>query len=293
MTGIPAAAAPAGSIRVGVAFRGRDGTGESDLVSVEEPLEIRLAYRDAETGEAIERGISVTMRTPGNDVELALGFLFGEGVIAAPADVESAAPCGPPSPDKGIVNTVKVSLRPGVRFDAEHLSRHVFTTSSCGVCGKTSLDAVRAQIPGAAAPRPPLRIHGETLRRLPAALRAAQTEFDRTGGIHASASFDARGALRRLREDVGRHNALDKLIGAGIAAGESPLLAGCGVLLSGRASFELVQKTAMTRAALIAAIGPPSSLAVELAADQDITLVGFLKARTFNIYTGAQRIIGT
>lgn len=253
-------------------------------------MEIRLGFRGPEG--PTEQSISVTMRTPGNDFDLAVGFLFTEGVIADPGDVHNIEHCGPPSPDKGIRNVVKVGLAEHVRFDPGHLLRHFFTSSSCGVCGKASLDAVRVQIPPGK--RGDFAIAAADLKRLPATLRAAQTEFDRTGGLHASACFDREGRIHRVREDVGRHNALDKLIGSYLAEGldDGPApLSGFGILLSGRASFELIQKVAMTRAAFVAAVGPPSSLAVELAAEFGITLVGFLKARTFNAYVQPGRIV--
>ena len=280
---IPDIAAPARNIRVPVRFHGRDERGErqdTDLVTVEEPLEIRVGYR--RRGERAERSVAVTMRTPGDDLALALGFLLGEGVIAGAQDVERVDFRGPPSLDKGLRNVVEVTLADGVAFDAERLSRHVFTSSSCGVCGKASLDAVRVAAP--ALRRPPCAVDAAALGGLPAALRDRQREFDRTGGLHASACFDAAGRIHRLREDVGRHNALDKLIGSYLRDGQPAPLAGMGVLLSGRASFELIQKAAMTQAAVVAAIGPPSSLAIELAEDAGIALVGFLKAATFNLY---------
>ena len=287
-TDIPTVPSPAQSVRVGVRFH-RHGQSltdaETDLVSVEEPLEIRLGYRAGD--EHVEQALSVTMRTPGNDFDLALGFLLSEGVIQSGGDVIGTETCGPPSPDKDLYNTVKVTLADRVNVDTESLTRYVYTSSSCGVCGKASLDAVHVQIPGE--DRDVFRISADDLKVLPAALRAKQTEFDRTGGLHASACFDANGNIHRLREDVGRHNALDKLIGSYLAANEPPL-ANRGVLLSGRASFELMQKAAMTSTAFVAAIGPPSSLAVELAVAEGITLVGFLKAGTFNVYAGAERI---
>lgn len=252
---------------------------DTDLVTVEEPMEVRLAY-DGNDGPT-EQSIAVTMRTPGNDFDLALGFLLGEGAINSRNDVADIEFCGPPSPDKGLNNIVKVTLAPHVRFDAQALTRHVFTSSSCGVCGKASLDAVRTQSP--AMQRQPFPFSPPHLQRLPNALRTAQKEFAHTGGLHASATFDANGRIHRLREDIGRHNALDKLIGSYLAD-DLPLLDGMAVLLSGRASFELVQKAAMTRAPLIAAIGPPSSLAVELAEEAGIGLIGFLKPNSFNVY---------
>ena len=276
---IPTAVAPTQSVRVAVRFHGRQHGERTDLVTVEEPLEVRVGHRDGD--EYREQSIAVTMRTPGDDFDLALGFLLGEGVIAAPEDVAGVEFCGPPSPDKGWHNTVKVTFADHVRFDAERLSRHVFTSSSCGVCGKASLDAVRVQIP--ATQRAAFHIEAAQLRNLPQQLRALQTEFARTGGLHASACFDASGRIRRVYEDVGRHNALDKLVGSHLREGRAPL-EGLGILLSGRASFELIQKAAMTRAPLVAAIGPPSSLAIELADEAGIALVGFLGAERFNVY---------
>ena len=281
MDAIPAANADAQSARVPVRFHQRaEERRGTDFVTVEEPVEIRLGYHRG--GAVVEQSIAVTMRTPGDDFDLTLGFLLGEGVIRHAGDVAAIEFCGPPSPDKGLRNVVKATLAPQVRFDAERLLRHVFTSSSCGVCGKASLDAVRVQLPKTQ--RTPLDIDAAALRGLPAKLRERQTEFVRTGGLHAAAAFDAGGRIVRLREDVGRHNALDKLVGSYLAEDAAAPLDGFGVLLSGRASFELLQKAAMTRAALVAAIGPPSSLAIELAAEAGIALVGFLKADTFNVY---------
>jgi len=258
---------------------------DTDAVTIEEPLEIRLSY--TARGERVEQSISVTMRTPGNDEELAIGFLAGEAIIRTASDVRRVEHSGPSDPEKGIRNVVRVELADDIGIDAGGLLRHFYTTSSCGVCGKASLDAVRVQIE----PRPPstFSIPTMTLRSLPAALQARQTEFARTGGLHATASFDFTGEILRVREDVGRHNAFDKLAGSYLIRGN---LSRHGVLLSGRASFELLQKAAVAGAPLVASIGPPSSLAVELAHDQGIALVGFLKADRFNIYAGAERITG-
>lgn len=289
MDAIAASTGPAQSARVSVYFHGRakHTNGGTDLVTVEEPLEIRLGYRAG--GEDVEQSIAVTMRTPGDDFDLTRGFLLGEGIIRGAQDVTAIDFCGPPSPDKGLRNVVKVTLAPHVCFDVERLSRHVFTSSSCGVCGKASLDAVQVQTPRRE--RAPVGIDARALKSLPAALRAKQTEFTRTGGLHAAAAFDAAGHIRRVREDVGRHNALDKLIGSYLAREALPL-GGLGVLLSGRASFELLQKAAMTGTALVAAIGPPSSLAIELAEQAGIALVGFLKAETFNVYVAPKTGLG-
>ncbi len=282
---IAASEAPPASLRIDVEAVA-DNAGRragSDVVTIEEPLEIRLSHHDGD--QRVEQSISITMRTPGNDAELAVGFLAGEGIVAAADDVRSVEPCGPPSPDKGIHNVVRVELADTVAVDPGGLLRHFYTTSSCGVCGKASLDAVRVQVPPRDAK--PFSITPSALRRLPEALRGRQTEFARTGGLHATASFDAEGNILRVREDIGRHNAFDKLAGSYLAEGG---LGGHGILLSGRASFELLQKAAVAGTPLVASIGPPSSLAIELAEDQGITLAGFLKADRFNIYTRPERI---
>ena len=280
---IASTSSPAQSVRVPVLRQHAHRADDTDLVTIEEPLEIRLGY--CNEGRRAERSLSVTMRTPGDEFDLALGFLLGEGVIESASDVAEVEFCGPPSPDKGFNNTVKVELLDHVRFDVDNLLRHFFTSSSCGVCGKASLDAVRLQIPHRQ--RPALGVPEAALQGLPETLRTKQAEFGRTGGLHAAAAFDAAGRVLRVREDVGRHNALDKLVGSFVTAKEPPLQ-GLGVLLSGRASFELIQKAAMTHTALVAAIGPPSNLAIELAAEAGIALVGFLKSSGFNVYVPAQ-----
>jgi len=260
----------------------------SDLVATEEPLEIRLELDDAE-GQRIERSISITMRTPGNDEELAVGFLFSEGIVRRAADVLLARPCGPPAPN-GLINVVRVELAPGVGVELDRLERHFYTSSSCGVCGKASLDAVAVQgrydISGNA-----FRIGSEALRGLPEALRGAQAVFEQTGGLHGSGLFDASGRVIDVREDVGRHNALDKLIGSRLRSGALPLDA-LGIVLSGRASFELMQKAMMAGSPFVAAVGAPSSLAVELAREFGITLVGFLARGRFNVYSRPDRLAG-
>jgi FdhD protein len=251
-----------------------------DELAVEEPLEIRLACD--QDRRRVRRGISVTMRTPGHDRELAVGFLFTEGLIESPDQVANVEDWGPG-------NVVRVELNPGVAVDLQRLERHFFAASSCGVCGKASLEAVRVRprsepIPG----RPAVAV--EVIEGLPGTLRAAQGAFDRTGGLHASALFDPSGRLIDLREDVGRHNALDKLIGAAFLAGNTPIRDGV-LLVSGRASFELVQKAAVAGIPVLAAVGAPSSLAVELAGELGMTLVGFVRPDRFNIYAGPDRIV--
>ena len=281
----PAALQPPGNAQVPVRTIANSSLSEStDRVSIEEPLEIRLGYLDA--GTRLDTTISVTMRTPGDDFDLAVGFLHGEGVIKVPEDCEGVHHCSSPSPDRRLHNSVKVVLASRCEFDPRVLQRHFYTTSSCGVCGKTSLEAVRVKVNGGDSPASDFASSAGALVRLPKSLRAHQKEFLRTGGLHASATFDAEGRIRRVREDVGRHNALDKLIGSYIRNDRLDELRGLGLLLSGRASFELVQKATMARMPLVASIGPPSSLAVELAEEIGITLVGFLKASQFNIYCG-------
>jgi len=257
-----------------------------DVIATEEPLEIRLEL-DGADGARVERSISITMRTPGNDEELAIGFLYSEGIVRQSADITLARPCGPPAPN-GLINVVRVELASGVAVDLDRLERHFYTSSSCGVCGKASLDAVA--------------IHGRfdiaanrstvtraVLGRLPQALRSDQAVFEHTGGLHASGLFDLSGDIVAVREDVGRHNALDKLIGSRLQSDALPLDR-FGIVLSGRASFELMQKAMMAGCPVVAAVGAPSSLAVDLAREFGITLIGFLKSDRFNIYSCPERV---
>ncbi len=255
-----------------------------DTLATEEPLEIRVAR----PGEAAQR-VSVTMRTPGSDFELAAGFLFTEGVVRAAGDVAGIRYCVDADVDGAQqYNVVSVHLRPGAPFDPESLRRNFYTTSSCGVCGKASIQAVRGEACPVAGPGP--AVSAATLLSLPARLRGAQAVFERTGGLHAAALFTAEGELLRAREDVGRHNAVDKLVGAGLLAGELPH-ADRVLLVSGRLSFELVQKAARAGVAVLAGVSAPSSLAVELAAEAGMTLVGFLRESRFNVYAGGERIV--
>ena len=252
---------------------------QPDLLAVEEPLEVRLGH-DID-GRRAHAPVSVTMRTPGHDHELAVGFLYTEGIIVAREQVAGVRACG-------LGHVVRVDLATGVRVDLARLERHFYTSSSCGVCGKASLEMVRV-CAGSRAPDGQPVLEARVIRRLPEALRAAQAVFDRTGGLHAAALFDARGELLCLREDVGRHNALDKLIGAQFLAGRTPLSEDI-LLVSGRASFELVQKAAVAGIPILAAVGAPSSLAVSLARKFGLTVIGFVRQDRFNIYTGAQRV---
>ncbi len=255
-----------------------------DALAVEEPLEIRLGL--TENGKPLHRAVSITMRTPGDDFELAAGFLFTEGIVKSAAQIRRIKFCGAKNDSQA--NTVRVDLRADVEIDFKKLERHFYTTSSCGVCGKTSIEALQTGVCR-------LENHSdsifsaETINRLPEILRARQNVFERTGGLHAAALFDRKGELEVLREDVGRHNAVDKLIGAKFLKGDVPL-AGKLLLVSGRASFELVQKALMAQIPILAAVGAPSSLAVELANEYKMTLLGFVRDNRFNIYAGADRI---
>lgn len=263
-----------------------DVVATDDVVATEEPLEIRLEL-DGGDGTRIERSISITMRTPGNDEELALGFLYSEGIVRRSADILIARPCGPPAPN-GLINVVRVELAAGVRVELDRLERHFYTSSSCGVCGKASLDAVAIQGRFDIASND-FSVERRVLGGLPKALISDQAVFEETGGLHASGLFDVDGKVIAVREDVGRHNALDKLIGGRLMDDALPL-ARHGIILSGRASFELMQKAMMAGCPIVAAVGAPSSLAVELAREFGITLIGFLKSDGFNVYARSDRI---
>ena len=249
----------------------------SDRLAVEEPLEIRIG----------DRPLMVTMRTPGDDFDLALGLLLAEGVIRRAADVRAIRTCEGKA--TGRHNVLEVELAPGVPPLPEHLQRRVATTSACGVCGRTSIDSLRARVEHDVA-ADPVRIDAAVLARLPETLRSRQRVFDRTGGLHAAALFTAAGELVDVREDVGRHNAFDKVIGRALGDGRVPLT-GHVILASGRASFELTQKALVAGIPCLAAVSAPSSLAVELAGDSGMTLVGFLRGGSFNVYAGGGRIV--
>lgn len=257
----------------------------NDEVAVEEPLEIQICAASIDSAAA--RSVSITMRTPGHDVDLALGFLYSESILRDISDVRSAAPVGPPDDETGNSNTVRVELDPDVAVDIDRLKRHFYTTSSCGVCGKASLDALRVVVPEFE--RRDFSIDRSALIDLPARLRERQRLFESTGGLHAAAAFDTFGRLIVVREDVGRHNAVDKVVGALLADGRIPA-DDLGLLVSGRASFELMQKALVAGMPMLAAVSAPSSLAVRLAREFGITLVGFLRDPTFNIYSAAKRI---
>ena len=255
-----------------------------DTLATEEPLEIRLLLADAPPIP-----VSVTMRTPGHDFELAAGFLFTEGIIPGREAMQQMEYCVGPVAEQQY-NSIGVRLRPSVRVDRARLERHFYTTSSCGVCGKASLDAIRTQVPAWGLQPDAPHLNPQVIATLPDTLRQAQGVFDRTGGLHASGLFTPDGTLISIREDVGRHNALDKLIGEQLLAGALPL---CDrvLLVSGRASFELVQKAAMAGLPIMVAVGAPSSLAVDAAEELGITLVGFARGPRFNVYTHPQRVL--
>jgi FdhD protein len=250
---------------------------ESDAVATEEPLEVRLGFHLL--GKPAQRSLAVTMRTPGSDFDLARGFLFGEGIVDDPHDIETIEVVD--------TNILRVTVAPEVTVDMASVQRNFYTTSSCGVCGKASLEALEVD-------EDPLtiddmRLSASLIASLPDRLRTRQSLFDATGGIHAAGLFDVNGQLLDLREDVGRHNAMDKLVGAQLAKGALPL-EGSVVVWSGRASFELVQKAVRAKIPVIVAVGAPSSLAVELARTFGLTLIGFARHNRFNIYSHPERI---
>ncbi|MGA5872579.1 formate dehydrogenase accessory sulfurtransferase FdhD [Streptomyces cinereoruber] len=250
-----------------------------DTLAAEEPMEIRVGGRP----------LTVTMRTPGDDFDLAAGFLVSEGVVHAAGDVAGIRYCAGATSDGGnTYNVVDVVLAPGVTAPDASLERNFYTTSSCGLCGKASLDAVRTTAAWSVA-EDPLRIGTEVLTALPDRLRAAQRVFDSTGGLHAAGLFSAEGELLCLREDVGRHNAVDKVVGHALRSGLLPLRETV-LMVSGRASFELVQKAVMAGIPMLAAVSAPSSLAVDLAAESGLTLVGFLRGTSMNVYCGDERL---
>ncbi|MEV7611715.1 formate dehydrogenase accessory sulfurtransferase FdhD [Streptomyces sp. NPDC089799] len=253
-----------------------------DTLVAEEPLEIRLNGRP----------LAITMRTPGDDFALAVGFLVSEGVLGATSDVAAVTYCeGAGEDGSNTYNVVNVRLADGVPVPDISLERNVYTTSSCGLCGKASLDAVRTASRFAdGLAEDPVRVGAERLGGFPDRLRAAQKVFDRTGGLHAAGLFTAGGELLELCEDVGRHNAVDKVVGRALRNGRLPL-AGTVLLVSGRASFELAQKAVMAGIPVLAAVSAPSSLAVDLALESGLTLVGFLRGGDMNIYAGEQRIL--
>ncbi|MFE1439534.1 formate dehydrogenase accessory sulfurtransferase FdhD [Streptomyces sp. NPDC058739] len=263
-------------------IRIRDGvvSARPDTLVAEEPLEIRLNGRP----------LAITMRTPGDDFALAAGFLVSEGVLAERKDLQNIVYCAGATADGvNTYNVVDVRTAPDVVVPDITLERNVYTTSSCGLCGKASLDAVRTTARWSLSDTPPLRIEPGLLVSLPDRLRAAQHVFDRTGGLHAAALFSEDGELIDVREDVGRHNAVDKLVGRALQDGRLPLSRAI-LLVSGRASFELAQKAVMAGIPVLAAVSAPSSLAVDLATETGLTLVGFLRGGSMNVYAGEDRL---
>jgi FdhD protein len=251
-----------------------------DHLATEEPLEIRLV--------SPQRTVAVTMRTPGADFELAAGFLYSEGVVSSREDIERISYCVDANVDgEQRYNIVNVKLREGLSVDLQPLERHFFTTSACGVCGKASLEALRSRrcpvIPEG------LEVPVDVIYSLPEQLRSAQRVFSTTGGLHAAALFDAQGQLLSVQEDVGRHNALDKLIGSALLNDQLPFNSHI-VMVSGRSSFEILQKCLVAGVPIVCAVSAPSSLAVALAREFGITLIGFLRGERFNIYAGKERL---
>jgi FdhD protein len=252
-----------------IRIQGGKTANRRDVLAREEPLEIRVRGRS----------IAVTMRTPGADSELAAGFLVSEGIVRDRADVIEIAPCVEGENEGNILN---VFLAPKVSVDLERLTRHVFASSSCGLCGKASIEAVQQQFPRIITT---VRVSTEVIAGLPEKMRSAQTAFAETGGVHAAALFDIEGKLIVIREDVGRHNAVDKVIGQVFLKGMLPL-SGHILLVSGRASFEILQKALSAGIPVIAAVSAPSSLAVEFAVENGQTLIGFLRGGSMNVYSG-------
>ncbi len=260
-----------------------------DRLAIEEPLDIQVGYATCDGRQT--NTVSITMRSPGHDFELAAGFLFTEGVITSCADIDTIRHCGRAPEGSTAQNTVRVDLRGAVTFDPKSLERHFYTTSSCGICGKTSMEAVRTRLPWSLKePRNgSSRINRDTLFALPETMRSQQAGFAETGGVHGAGLFTADGAATYIREDVGRHNAVDKVIGAALMENRLPLDDHV-LLLSGRAGFELVQKAAMAGIPIVAAVGAPTNLAVRFAQETNMTLIGFLRDRRCNIYSGEARV---
>lgn len=257
-------------------FEGDRVVGRSDLVAVEEPLEIRMSHGPLHQRQRTV--LAVTMRTPGHDDELAVGYALSEGVLNSREDLIDTTRDAP--------NEIRLHLRPGLTPELGRLTRHGYSTSSCGVCGKTSIDAVIQRVEPL---QDDFRIPASLVPHLPQRLAAVQTNFQRTGGVHASALFDNRGERSLIREDVGRHNAVDRVIGsrwlAGLTCCESILF------VSARASFELIQKAALARIPVFAAVGAPTSLAVDLARELNVTLLAFVRDGRFTVYAGQHRIL--
>ena len=256
-----------------------------DTLATEEPMEIRLI------SGGVRQTVAVTMRTPGADFELAAGFLYGEGIITSPEEIKKISYCVDRTvAEEQLFNIVNVELSGNKEYDLRSLDRHFYTTSACGVCGKASLEQL--ELRGCPVVSPGPEVTPETIYSLPDKLREAQGLFDATGGLHAAALFDADGNLVALREDVGRHNATDKLVGWALMEGKLPL-GGHIVMVSGRSSFEILQKCLTAGVPMVCAISAPSSLAVDVAREFGMTLVGFLRDHRFNVYSGSERVYDT
>ncbi|MEZ4970528.1 MAG: formate dehydrogenase accessory sulfurtransferase FdhD [Flavobacteriaceae bacterium] len=261
-----------------IKVQGSDVVAHTDTIAVEEPLQISISLLHLDS-PIINKNISITMRTPGHDQELAIGFLFTEGIIQASDQIKRVAT---------EENSINIQLIHSKNIDLGKLERNFYTSSSCGVCGKASIEAIRT-VCSLPPPLTDFQVEKNLIKSFPGKLRQEQNIFNHTGGIHAAALFNLQGELLTMREDVGRHNALDKIIGHVVAQALFPLDKYL-LFLSGRASFELIQKAAMAGIRFIMAVGAPSSLAVEMALEQDITLIGFLNNTRYNIYTGTKRI---
>jgi FdhD protein len=266
-------------VRVRVVEDGRARV-RPDSLATEEPMEMRLV------SGGTRQTVAVTMRTPGADFELAAGFLYGEGIVSSPEDIEKISYCVDADADQRY-NIVNVELRGGRDYDPRFLERHFYTTSACGVCGKASLEQL--ELRGCPVIPPGPEVAPEVIYSLPEKLREAQGLFEATGGLHAAALFDAEGELVALREDVGRHNATDKLVGWALLEGRLPLRDHI-VMVSGRSSFEILQKCLAAGVPIVCAISAPSSLAVDVARRFDMTLVGFLRGNRFNVYSAPERV---
>ena len=256
-----------------------------DTLAVEEPMEIRVVF--GPEARRTGRSLAITMRTPDHDFELAVGFLFCEGIISSFDQIKNIEFAGAVAEGRDKPNIVRVELNPGIEVRTQDLQRNFYTTSSCGVCGKGSLDALDAQ--SLKPVESDVRVDADLICKLPNLLRAEQTVFHATGGIHAAGAFDQSGQLVCLREDVGRHNALDKLIGRSLMDAKLPM-SNSIVVVSGRASFELLQKSLSASIPILVAVGAPSSLAVDLAERFGLTLIGFASEHRFNVYTHAERV---
>lgn len=275
---------PRHSVRSVTRFRAGHASPVEDLVASEEPMETRILWEDQ--GQLRKKSIAVTMRTPGDDFALAAGFLFAERLLTSREDLADISYCRDDDEEQAH-NIVSVTLRPGLAFDTSRLDRNFYTTSSCGICGKASLDALAIQ-----GHQPIVTRHSvpaTVIGGLPDTLRAAQPIYQATGGLHGAGLFAPDGALLALKEDVGRHNAVDKLIGEQFLSGNTPLEDRL-LMLSGRASFELLQKALAAAIPFVVAVGAPSSLAIDVAEAFGITLAGFVRPGGFNVYAGKERI---